>query len=257
MPVQVVRLCLLCSALAVLAAFAVGCAPAAAPTISLPSPAAPTLSAPSPTAPAPVATSAPTVNAPAAATAAPSGSSSDIVRLVVVPSKSKANYRVREQLANLPAPSDAVGVTSAITGTLVGKLDGTLVPGESKFVVDVSTLKSDASPRDNFLRQNVLQTSRYPNVTFVPTSAAGLPTTLPTSGQASFKLTGDLTVKSVTKPVTWDVTCQAASSTEGSCQATTSFKFGDVGLTVPSVFTVLSIVDNIKLELDVDLQRAN
>ena len=226
---------------------AAGCAQALAPTISAPSPAAPTSAAPS----------AATVKAPAAATAAPGGSSGDTVRLVVVPSKSKANYRVREQLANVSAPSDAVGVTSAISGTLVGKIDGTLVPGESKFVVDVSTLKSDASQRDNFLRQSVLQTSRYPNVTFVPTSAAGLPTAVPSSGQAAFKLTGDLTVKDVTKPITWDVTCATASSTEGSCHATTSFAFADVGLTIPRVFTVLSIVDKITLELDVDLQRVN
>jgi polyisoprenoid-binding protein YceI len=245
MSVQLVRVSLLSIALALLAA---GCAPAAAPTV-----------APASTvAPVPAPTSAATAKAPAAATTAPAGSSSsDIVRLVVVPGKSKASYRVREQLANVSAPSDAVGVTSAISGTIVGKTDGTLVAEESKFVVDVSTLKSDQSQRDNFLRQNVLQTSRYPNVTFVPTSAAGLPTSVPASGQASFKLTGDLTVRDVTKPITWDVTCQAASSTEGSCHATTSFTFGDVGLTVPRVFSVLSIVDKITLELDVDFQRVN
>jgi polyisoprenoid-binding protein YceI len=242
MSAQWVRVSLLCVVLALLAA---GCAPAAAPTVSPASPAAP------------AATTAATSSAPAAAPSASSGSSSDTVRLVVVPSKSKADYRVREQLANLPAPSDAVGVTSAISGSIVGKMDGTLVPGQSKFVVDVSTLKSDQSQRDNFLRQGVLQTSRYPNVTFVPTSAEGLPTAVPASGQAAFKLTGDLTIRETTKSVTWDATCQAASSTEGTCHATTSFAFADVGLTVPKVFTVLSIVDKITLELDVDLQRVN
>ncbi len=246
MLVQAARVCLWLTALAVLSA---SCAPTAAPTVSAPSPAA--------TATAPTAGSTATAKSPATATAAPNGSSSDIVRLVVVPGKSKANYRVREQLANLNAPSDAVGVTSAISGTIVGRMDGSLVPGESKFVADVSTLKSDQSQRDNFLRQNTLQTSRYPNVTFVPTSAVGLPPAVPASGQASFKLTGDLTVKDVTKSITWDVTCQTASTNEGSCHATTSFAFGDVGLTVPRVFVVLSIVDKITLELDVDLQRVN
>ena len=245
MSVQIVRIVFLLGALAVLAA---GCAPAPAPA----TPAAPATSVP-----VPAATSAPTVKPPAAAATAPGASTDGTVKLVVVPSKSKANYRVREQLANLPAPSDAVGVTSAISGTIVGKTDGTLVPGESKFIVDVSTLKSDASQRDNFLRQSTLQTSRYPNVTFAPTSATGFPTSVPASGQATFTLTGDLTIKDVTKSVTWDATCQTTSSTEGTCHATTSFKFGDVGLTVPSVFTVLSIVDKITLELDIALQRVN
>src|SRR5574337_973948 len=48
-------------------------------------------------------------------------SSGDSVRLVVVPGKSEARYRVREQLVSLDLPSDAIGRTQAITGTIVGK----------------------------------------------------------------------------------------------------------------------------------------
>lgn len=216
--------------------FAAGCAAAASPGPTPPAPTAASVTAPSPV--------------------AGGSSSSDSVHLTVVPSKSKAGYRVREQLANLNLPSDAVGTTSAITGTISGKPDGTLEPSESKFVVDVSTLKSDRSGRDNYLRQNVLTTDQYQYATFVPTSATGLPSALPASGQVAFKLIGDLTIRNVTKSVTWDATCQAQSSTEGTCHATTSFTFEDFNLPVPHVFAVLSIEDHIGLEVDVDLVRA-
>ena len=111
--------------------------------------------------------------------------------------------------------------------------------------------------RDNFIQRTPLNTAQYPYATFVAKSAEGLPAAVPQSGQATFKLSGDLTVKDVTKSVTWDVTCQPQSSMEGTCQATTSFTFEDFGLTRPSVARVLSITDNITLEVDVDLLASN
>ena len=100
-------------------------------------------------------------------------------RYVLVPEKSEARYRVREQLANVSLPSDAVGKTRQISGAIVLKPDGTVDSSQSKFVVDLSTLQSDRGMRDNFLRRNVLQTSQYPNAVFVPTGVSGLPADLP------------------------------------------------------------------------------
>jgi polyisoprenoid-binding protein YceI len=227
--------------------FAAGCAS----TQTILPPAAPAVSAP---------TMAPTAasNAPAPATVPASSASSggNIVRLVVVPQKSEARYRVREQLVGVNLPSDAIGRTQEITGTIVGKTDGTIVSSESKFVVDLSTLQSDRSQRDNFLRRNVLQTDQYPNATFVPTQAPGLPTTVPASGEATFKLIGDLTVRNVIKQVTWDVTCKAQGD-QGTCQASTTFQFEFFDLTPPRVPVVLSVEDNIRLEVDLVLQRVS
>jgi polyisoprenoid-binding protein YceI len=110
--------------------------------------------------------------------------------------------------------------------------------------------------RDNFVRRNVLQTSQYPDATFVPTQVSGLAWPLPQSGPVTFKLTGDLTIRDVTKPVTWDVSgnIQNGQNAQASGLATTSFKFEDFNLQQPQVPVVLSIVDNITLEVDVALQ---
>jgi polyisoprenoid-binding protein YceI len=128
------------------------------------------------------------------------------------------------------------------------------VSSESKFVVNLASLKSDRSQRDNFIKRGVLQTDQYPTAVFVPTQVTGLPSTLPSSGIVSFKLTGDLTIRDVTKPVTWDVTANVQGN-DVTGQATTNFKFEDFSLTQPKVPVVLSVEDNIKLELDMDLQR--
>jgi hypothetical protein len=63
---------------------------------------------------------------------------------------------VREQLANVDLPNDAVGATSAITGQLVLDAQGQVVPGASRFVIDVTTLKSDRERRDGYLQRRTL-----------------------------------------------------------------------------------------------------
>jgi len=179
------------------------------------------------------------------------------IRLEFAPSGNEARYRVREQLANLSLPSDAVGRTSAVSGAIVINADGTLASDQSKVSVDITGLKSDRSQRDRYLQNNVLQTSKYPAAEFVPTSVTGLPSPLPTSGAVAFQLTGDLTVHGVTKSVTWDVTATAADGKDLTGTATTSFTFADFGLTQPRVPVVLSLEDTIKLELDFHMVKAN
>jgi len=208
---------------------------------------------PPPTA-APTKATAPTPIPPTTAPTQAASASGDTVKLVMVPGKNEARYRVREQLANVNLPSDAIGATKEVTGTIVGKLDGTIVSAQSKFRVDLRTLKSDRDQRDNFLRRNVLETDKYPYAEFVPLEAPGLPLKLPADGKVEFKLVGDLTIRDVTKRVTWDAK-GTVTGDEASGTATTRFNFAYFNLTRPSVPVVLSIEDNIILELDVFLRR--
>jgi polyisoprenoid-binding protein YceI len=190
----------------------------------------------------------PTDSAPAAQAPLAEGQ----LRLVVDASQSEARYRVTEQLVRLDLPSDAIGRTNDLSGQVVLNSDGAIVAEQSQFTVDLSTLTSDESRRDNFLRRSVLQTNQFPNATFVPREVAGLPSPLPASGPVSFQVTGDLTIRDVTRPATWDFTGQV----EGDAltgTATTAFTFEHFDLTQPRVPVVLSVDDNIHLELDLRL----
>lgn len=210
-------------------------------------PALPVATVPPPTLPAQTTVSI-TPTAPSQDSPAPTGQ----LRLVLDPANSEARYRVREQLANISFPSDAVGTTRAISGTIVIEPDGTIVSQESKFIVDLTTLKSDKAQRDRYVQNNTLQTSSYPTAEFVPTKAIGLPSPLPTSGTATFQLAGDLTIHGVTRPTTWDVTANVdGQGLAGS--ASTSFTFEDFGMTAPRVPVVLSVEDTIKFEVDFHL----
>lgn len=191
--------------------------------------------------------------------AAPEGraqtASPERVRFVTAPEGNAARYRVREQLVGLQFPNDAVGETEAIEGVLVLEADGSVVREESRFEVDLTTLKSDRSRRDGYVRRNTLKTEEFPKAVFIPTAIHGLPTPLPTEGDLVLRMEGELTLKGVTRTVTWDVTLRADGG-EFTGRAATIFDFKTFELEIPRVRSVLSVVDEIRLEYDLRLVRS-
>jgi polyisoprenoid-binding protein YceI len=171
------------------------------------------------------------------------------IRFTIGASGNEARYRVREQLMGKDLPNDAVGTTSAITGSILAYPDGRIVKDSSKIVIDVRTLKSDQSRRDGFLQRFTLETEKYPTVELVATEIRGFNGKVPTSGDVTFQLVGDLTVHGVTRPTVWNVTAHPDGQ-DFAGTATTSFTFKDINLDQPKVPVVLSVADTIKLEYD-------
>ena len=171
----------------------------------------------------------------------------------VAPTGNEARYRVREQLAGLDLPNDAVGATPEVSGALFVYGDGRVVRDSSRFVVNLTSLKSDKDRRDNYLRRRTLLTDSFPSVQFVPTAFRD-PSGKPLSAASrSLELVGDLTIRGVTRPTTWQVVLSTVDSAQVSGSATTAFTFADFGLTQPKVPVVLSVADTIKLEYDFKL----
>ena len=73
---------------------------------------------------------------------------------------SKARYRVREQLAGISFPSDAVGTTETVTGAIVINPDGSIDAAQSKITVDLKTLSSDQQMRDGYIQNRTLETAK-------------------------------------------------------------------------------------------------
>jgi len=236
----------------VLAACGGAATPTTAPAASSASSATPTATATSGAATSGTATSSTATSGTATGSTATSSSTAGRVVLVVDPSQSQVSYTAHEQLVGHTLPNDAVGKTSAVSGQIVLDATGQPVASASKITVDLTTLQSDESRRDNYIKQNTLETSKYPQATFVPKSITGLSWPLPTSGQAQFQLTGDLTVHGVTKTVTWQVTATFNQNTvQGT--ATTQVTFEDFGMQPPKVPVVLRVEDNLVLTANLHL----
>ncbi len=178
-----------------------------------------------------------------------------VVRYTVVPERSEARYRIREQLAGLNFPNDAVGATRAVEGGIAFDAQGRVVSSQSRFSVDLRSLTSDQPRRDNYVRRNTLDTDRHPTAVFVPLEVRGLSGPPPPRGTATVELTGDFTVRTVTRRTTWQATATFGPA-EVDVRARTAFRFAELGLSIPRVASVLSVEDDIRLELDVVLRRS-
>ena len=76
-----------------------------------------------------------------------------------------------------------------------------------------------------------------------------MPSPLPTEGEVKFQLVGEMTIHGVTSALTWDVAATIVGDIMNG-RATTSFPFSQFGMSVPRVILVLSVEDNIRLEID-------
>lgn len=202
---------------------------------SLPQGPTPTLvSAPSPTSP------------PAAATSPlPSGAR----RFAVVPDRSLATIRVRERIAAVPAPGDAVLTTQAFSGALVLLTDGAFASG-SRLSADLDTLRSDSDLRDEWIKTKTLNTRLYPRAEFTPNRAVGIPVPLPDSGEWNATIEGTMKIHGIERPLAFPVLA-TRSRGEVRVRGTTAFRFGDYGMAVPANRLILSVVDDVRLEIDV------
>ena len=169
-------------------------------------------------------------------------------RLAVVPDRSTATIRVREQVAGVPAPGDAVLTTSAFKGTLVLLADGTFASG-SMLSADLDTLKSDSDLRDEWIKVNTLNTRIYPRAEFSPIRVTGVPLPLAPNGEWNATIDGTMKIHGVERQISWPLQV-TRSSGETRVRGSTAFKFGDYGMAVPANRLILSVVDEVRLEVD-------
>jgi polyisoprenoid-binding protein YceI len=173
-------------------------------------PVAPTIAAPTAAPAQPTVPPAATAAAqPQATTAAASAAGSATVYRIDA-GQSEARYEVGETFLRDNRFATAIGRTKGIAGDVLVDFANPANSQMGAIVIDISQLKSDEDRRDNFIRNNALESSRFPQATFKPTKIEGLPASAKPGDQLTLKVTGDLTVKETTKPVTFDVTLTAA-----------------------------------------------
>ncbi len=162
-----------------------------------------------------------------------------------------ARFRVREQFVRVSLPNDAVGKTRDVSGSLVFDGSGTVVAGQSKITVGQLSLQSDEDDRDEFLRTNSLESEKFPLAELVVRETPGMPWPIPCQGEALFQIAGDMTVHGVTVPLTWDATVQFRPDGAKGLM-TINFPFSTFDMKIPKRLFLLSVDDNIRLELQFD-----
>ncbi len=221
----------------------------AAPTVADAAPtaadAAPTTASAAPTA----ADAAPTTASAAPTTAATAASGGDtVLTYAIVPEESQVSYAVGEVFINRNNQYNlAIGITQEISGSITLDRSAPRNSTVGPISIDISAFTSDSERRDNAIRGNWLESARFPIATFTPTQIEGLPETYTDGEELTLQITGDLLIRDVTKPVTFEVTGKIENETM-SGTATTTIKMSDFGVEPPNILNVLRSEDDVKIE---------
>lgn len=143
-------------------------------------------------------------------TTSQTGGGDDIDGTWTVTTGSQAGYRVKEVLFGQDA--DAVGRTSGVSGTLT--IAGTTVTA-TEVEVDLTAMASDESRRDGQFQGRIMDTATFPTATFSLTEPIALGSVPGDGVDATYDVTGELTLRGVTRAVTFDVTARRTGSTIG------------------------------------------
>ena len=139
---------------------------------------------------------------------------------------SVVGYRVAEVLFGID--TEGVGRTEEVDGSLV--LDGTALTAV-EFSVDVASITSDDSRRDNQFRGRIMSADEFPTAMFALTEPVDLGVEATEGATVTTDIVGELTLRGVTRPVTATVEARVSDG-----------RIGIVG-SIPVVFTDFDIVD--------------
>jgi polyisoprenoid-binding protein YceI len=182
---------------------------------------------------------------------------------VVDPEQSQASFIVNEEffadaLSKLGIEAGkrvVVGTTSGVTGEIQLNFDNPELVEAAQFTVDMAGLVTDQDRRDEWLGDNAIEYNVFPQAAFVTTSVSGLPGDVAEGEEISFQLTGDLTVRDVTRQVTFDVTAVLTNDTiQGT--ATLPLKMTDFEIPPPDFVNTLTVANDFTIEVELTARES-
>jgi polyisoprenoid-binding protein YceI len=112
-------------------------------------------------------------------------------------------------------------------------------------VIGAQTFSTDSGNRDRAIRGPILDSTVFPEITFVPTSIEGLTGAAEVGQELAFSVKGDLTIRDVTTEVTFEVTAVLVSDGRVEGKATATVLRSAYGLEIPSVPSVADVSDEV------------
>lgn len=166
----------------------------------------------------------------------------------------KAHSNIRFSVSHLVV-SDVDGSFKSFSGTVsASKPDFT--DAQISFAADVASINTDNEQRDKHLQSDdFFNAAKFPQIKFVSTSFQSL-------GGNKYKLNGNLTIRDITKPISFDVvyggTAAAFGATHAGFKATGSINRFDYGLKWSAATEAGGLVvgKDVSITLNIDLKKS-
>lgn len=174
----------------------------------------------------------------------------------IVPEESMLTYTVTQVLLDEGGRTEpVVGQTRHLAGHLALNYDDPRDSGFGLITVNLNTLSSGNRERDAALRSEWLEFARFPLAYFRVQEVRNFPPDFQPAQPLDFQLVGDLTLKGVTRPATWDTTAALyVDRIRGT--ATTRLSLADFGIPLPVMPGRIEVQDGVTVTLEYTFQRA-
>ena len=180
-----------------------------------------------------------------------STASSGSVVFVIDASQSEASFQIDEVLRG--SPNTVVGTTSEVAGQIRFDPADLSTLEFSQVVINARTFDTGSRLRDRAIRGPIILNSaqdEFELIILTSASANGLDGQANPGDALSFTVTGDLTIQSTTKSVTFDVVAELVDTQtiRGTAEAIVSR--AEFGIGIPNVPIVADVGDDVLIRLD-------
>lgn len=228
---------------AALSVLASACAAPATPAPAAPRE-APAQAEPTPTtAPASPAEPTPSAAQPVSPEAA------EVITYIFDQAQTEASFTLSEELFG--QPTIVKGVTNKVEGSITANYTNPAQSVLSQIIIEAADFKTDNNQRNGAIRRFILQTDQHPKIVFEPSTMEGMPAQIKLGEQVAFKVSGNLTIRNITRPVVFDVELNVPADPNQPMTgtATTVVKYRDFELSIPSVPGVANVSEEVTLAL--------
>jgi polyisoprenoid-binding protein YceI len=150
------------------------------------------------------------------------------------------------------SPNTVTGRTDQIAGQIAVDFANPQNSQVGEIRISARSLATDNELRNRAIRGQILQSSQdeFEFISFKPTEITGLPASVTMGQSFEFQITGDLTIRDITHPVTFDVTVTPDSEAHIEGTAIATVQRGDFNLIIPNVPGVADVDEAVRLEVD-------
>ena len=168
----------------------------------------------------------------------------------LIPEETTLTYKATQVFLGEGYPSEiVVGRTHQVAGQFTLNYDVPTASSFGQITANLNTLSSGNQERDEALRSEWLEFAGFPLATFLVKEVRGLPDDFRPYEPVDFLLLGDLTLKGVTQPATWDATATLyPDRLKGT--AATFVNLSDFGVPPPGVPGLVQVMDEVKVTLE-------
>ena len=166
----------------------------------------------------------------------------------IVAGDSRVRFELDEDLRG--QRTMVVGTSDQVTGEIGFNLSDLSTAEVGVIQINARTISTDNNFRNRAIQNEILDTGAFEFITFTPTGVNGLPASIAAGEEVAFTIDGELTIRDVTQPVTFNVVATPVSAEELVGTAGTTVSREAFGLRIPEVPSVANVEDEVDLYID-------